>query len=948
MHSHMSAIVRLVVLGIIAGSQSGAPGLFDIPSAFSQPLPPTLPTDRPLRGPAFPERELPIPPTERPLGGPGFDEPDLPIQQINPPVGRPCPLELGQINIDLKAKPTGPFSVQLTWSGPPAEYQIYAGSVIATVTVKPVAMFPRAGTLGPDLPHRGGAATHEVRSPKGTYEHKSRSSGPPVLPDTDYTYAVQATLSDGKKACGTTRARTLPPPPITNLVGWYVSPNDIRFKFDLPPHVNAVNIYRDNVTKGWKPTDPKRVYQITRDTAFNLPWNPASQAELKVTDPQLPPLPNDYSRPPGYDFTIEAVWSDGAGNAARTVKAPIHIDGSKPIWGFADTHAHQFANLAFGGLFVWGKVWDEKGGGIAGALPWCDYWPRTWPLPPGATAPSVSLGHAPFEPQRFTVHGPEGINDWMGAMVAQAGLAFPHHHVGGHNQFDGWPRWNSVSHQMMYHEWLKRAYDGGMRLMVMQAVNSKALCKATTQIYSCDDMEAVDRQLKAAHDLEAFIDKRSGGPGKGWYRIVRNPQEARRAISKGQMAIVLGIEVPDLFGCATNPSQCAELDGKLSPYVIEQLDKYTGPGYDVRHLFPIHSFDNALGGTAFFQDQYRISQRVLTNQEVSARDCSGEGVDFKFHTNNLTNWLSKAASGGEILRGFEEFSYPACNAIGLKIPGQFFLYELMNRHMIIDIDHMSHSATDRVLEIAKTKNYPVISGHAGILETSVGRSKRHEAQQTRDHMRQIAQLGGMGGVITAQGKVARLKHGLVPLAPIFNTQADRIDTIDEEGDGIAQYSFRVKNDCSNSSKTFAQAYHFAVDQYALADEYGFDTVMNRAAVAFGTDMQGAWIQPGPRFGEEACSGAGKYRDGEKADQVNRVQYPFKYPWSLGYQMPKLQAGSREFDINTDGVANVGMLPDFIADLFAIGLTEKELQPLFRSTEGYIRMWERASYRASSH
>ena len=124
--------------------------------------------------------------------------------------------------------------------------------------------------------------------------------------------------------------------------------------------------------------------------------------------------------------------------------------------------------------------------------------------------------------------------------------------------------------------------------------------------------------------------------------------------------------------------------------------------------------------------------------------------------------------------------------------------------------------------------------------------------------------------------------------------------------------------------------------------------MNRAAVAFGTDMQGAWIQPGPRFGEEACSGAGKYRDGEKADQVNRVQYPFKYPWSLGYQMPKLQAGSREFDINTDGVANVGMLPDFIADLFAIGLTEKELQPLFRSTEGYIRMWERASYRASSH
>lgn len=122
----------------------------------------------------------------------------------------------------------------------------------------------------------------------------------------------------------------------------------------------------------------------------------------------------------------------------------------------------------------------------------------------------------------------------MGAMVAQAGLAFPHHHVGGHNQFDGWPRWNSVSHQMMYHEWLKRAYDGGMRLMVMQAVNSKALCKATTQIYSCDDMEAVDRQLKAAHDLEGFIDKRSGGPEKDGIESFAIPKRPDERFQRGK------------------------------------------------------------------------------------------------------------------------------------------------------------------------------------------------------------------------------------------------------------------------------------------------------------------------------------------------------------------------------------------------------------------------------
>ncbi len=36
-----------------------------------------------------------------------------------------------------------------------------------------------------------------------------------------------------------------------------------------------------------------------------------------------------------------------------------------------------------------------------------------------------------------------------------------------------------------------------------------------------------------------------------------------------------------------------------------------------------------------------------------------------------------------------------------------------------------------------------------------------------------------------------------------------------------------------------------------------------------------------------------------------------------------------------------MLPDFIQELRNVGVTDAQLQPLFRSAEGYIRMWERA-------
>jgi len=39
-------------------------------------------------------------------------------------------------------------------------------------------------------------------------------------------------------------------------------------------------------------------------------------------------------------------------------------------------------------------------------------------------------------------------------------------------------------------------------------------------------MEALDWQIRAAYNLQAEIDQEAGGIGKGWYRIVRDPEEA--------------------------------------------------------------------------------------------------------------------------------------------------------------------------------------------------------------------------------------------------------------------------------------------------------------------------------------------------------------------------------------------------------------------------------------
>ncbi len=41
-----------------------------------------------------------------------------------------------------------------------------------------------------------------------------------------------------------------------------------------------------------------------------------------------------------------------------------------------------------------------------------------------------------------------------------------------------------------------------------------------------------------------------------------------------------------------------------------------------------------------------------------------------------------------------------------------------------------------------------------------------------------------------------------------------------------------------------------------------------------------------------------------------------------------------------------MLPELIEDVRRDGVTDAELEPLFRSAEGYLRMWERAEARAA--
>jgi microsomal dipeptidase-like Zn-dependent dipeptidase len=259
------------------------------------------------------------------------------------------------------------------------------------------------------------------------------------------------------------------------------------------------------------------------------------------------------------------------------------------------------------------------------------------------------------------------------------------------------------------------------------------------------------------------------------------------------------------------------------------------------------------------------------------------------------------------------FGDASCNALGLSQLGGTLVDQMIQRGMIIDVDHMSNKALDQTLSIAEAAQAPVVASHVQFFDLNA-EGIRHERMRTYEQLYRIRKAGGM--------VAAMLKD-------------DQQDT-----DGIGQ-KFNIPygpvvDDCRHSSKTWAQAYRYAVD------------VMG-GPVAFGSDFNGAAGHVGPRYGSESCGGEptvlAPQRDerfAERRAQITHssmLTYPFTIPGFGSFE--RQQTGQRIFDFNFDGLAHVGLLPDLIADLGAIGLSEGDLDPLFQSAEAYVAMWERA-------
>lgn len=537
----------------------------------------------------------------------------------------------------------------------------------------------------------------------------------------------------------------------------------------------------------------------------------------------------------------------------------------KPIVGFADVHTHMGMSSE---MSYAGDVGPSAGGVLYGEV-----------------IHRFGAPHALKDCIEF--HGPNGIKD--GNNVIQE-TPNDTHETEGWPTFVDWPRRDYLTHQVMYHKWVERAYLAGLRLMVNHGTNIASLCEvgkgiAGNPTADCNDMSVAVKQIEYLYEVQDYIDAQNGGPGKGWYRIVKSPLEARQVINDGKMAVVLGVEVAQVFDCGVKFKQDGSEERLCDQeHINTEIQRLWDLG--VRHIYPYHDINSSLGGAGIFNGS---TMNMLNYMDTDAFFETTECRDY------LTDEPSVRTPGAEMASaipgsGDDPLSqaffassggrtpvYPPglrCNARTVTDLGEHALRALMTRGMVIDIDHSAYHSKDIMLDIAdeQVPKYPLASSHDA------------------------------HGGLTSDQVVRMLKNG----GTIYPYKGNGI----KHNEFLDKLKFwRAKADISES-----------------------DLVLG---LGYGADANGFGGHPGPRGGDSEA-----------------VIYPFTLfsgddwgPQFDGFkpvtvEMLLIPESGKYWHIDETGMSHYGLVADFVEEVRLEGGKEA-LDALYNSAEAYVQMWERA-------
>jgi microsomal dipeptidase-like Zn-dependent dipeptidase len=327
-----------------------------------------------------------------------------------------------------------------------------------------------------------------------------------------------------------------------------------------------------------------------------------------------------------------------------------------------------------------------------------------------------------------------------------------HHGRDGAPSFLDFPNFRSGAHQQHHITQIYRAYLGGMRVMSALALQNRGLdygmgwtsCCSTGRacVDTSSDLDVVRAHVQVMRELAALNAR--------WMEIAYTPSQARAIVRDNKLAVILGVEVPQLG----QPS-----DGS----VADQVQALVALG--IRQITPIHALDNALGGAAVFNDTYNAVsdwvnrpadtrhamvalsgalggdigdsafyevetdpeeiERILLTLGKPPRIVLSDTYPRPGHCNSpflgvartgcLHPFLSVTPLFRDAQSPYAEIPGGHRNVRRLTDRGREYVSRLVSRAVLVDVAHMSDLSLADTLETvdAACSNHPVMISHAG-------------------------------------------------------------------------------------------------------------------------------------------------------------------------------------------------------------------------------------------
>jgi len=423
-----------------------------------------------------------------------------------------------------------------------------------------------------------------------------------------------------------------------------------------------------------------------------------------------------------------------------------------PLSGWVDLHTHPMINLAFGGKLVHGGPdgsVDNQGVANGSLLPtdrFCQNRVRARSIEEGLSDDSPSHGgwnllnlRCGDNFRKFFIHNFQTANNAL--VTGNNGYAR------GFPDFSEWPRWNDITHQKMWFEWIRRARDGGLRVMVALATNNKTLGDAVSGDLPTDDKASADLQLA---EIKSFVSRHDD-----FMETAFNAADLNRIVRANKIAVVLGVEIDDIGNFNRSPLVTLSEDA-AQVLISDEIQRLYTSG--VRYIFPVHVIDNNFGGTAIYENGFNTSNLREWGHFWDIECANVE--DNITHTYREQTDILRDLAGLKL--GLDPFRHagpgPVCppsvqpnprkssghrNARGLTGLGRIAIKEMMKRGMIIDIDHMSQKTADATIDIAEQFGYPLVSGHSSIRGMAGANA---ENSRTPVQLQRLSKLHGMFGL----------------------------------------------------------------------------------------------------------------------------------------------------------------------------------------------------------